>query len=162
MTKKDKRIGNSFWEARSTHGRKPIWTDPNKMLEACIQYFEWVEANPLWESKPMIANGEIQDAPIAKMRAMTLGGLSIYLGIARKTWDNYRDKKDFLPIVSMVEEVIRDQKFSGAAAGLLNSNIIARDLNLRDGSDVKLEATHKFTDMSDEDLDEELERMEDE
>jgi len=128
--------GNKFWEARSTHGRKLIWEDPEELREACIEYFEWVESNPLWESKPMIANGEIQDAPIAKMRAMTLDGLSVFLGIARKSWDNYRKKDDFLPVVSYVETVIKDQKFSGASAGLLNANIIARDLGLKDRSEL--------------------------
>lgn len=130
--------GNKFWEARSKHGRRLIWEDPQEMLEACVEYFEWVESNPLWESKPMIVQGEVYDAPIPKMRAMTLDGLSTFLGIARKSWDNYSDRPDFLPVVEFVESVIRDQKFSGAAAGLLNANIIARDLKLRDTIDANV------------------------
>ena len=143
--KKSYNVGNSFWKARSTHGRKPLWDNPEEFLESCTQYFEWVEKNPLWDTKPMIVDGSIQDAPTAKMRAMTLDGLSIFLGIARKTWDNYRAREDFLPVVSMVETVIRDQKFSGAAAGLLNSNIIARDLGLKDSSAVDLKVPEGLT-----------------
>ena len=127
--------GNKFWEARSSHGRKPIWDNPEDMLAACIEYFEWVEDNPLWETKPMIAQGDIQDAPTAKMRAMTLEGLSVFLGIARSTWDNYREKDDFLGVVQYVEAVIYEQKLTGAAAGLLNSNIIVRELGLKDRSE---------------------------
>lgn len=123
---------NRFWEARSTHGRKLIWENPEELWDACTQYFEWVEQNPLWEIKPFNNQGEIVEAPIAKMRAMTIGGLCIFLGVARNTWDEYRKRKDFLGVVRQAEEVIRDQKFTGASAGLLNSNIIARDLGLAD------------------------------
>jgi len=130
--------GNRFWEARSSHGRKPIWDDPQEMLEACTHYFEWVESNPLWETKPMVVAGDLQDAPTAKMRAMTLEGLSVYLGIARSTWDSYRTKEGFSGIVEEVENTIRTQKLEGAAAGLLHSNIIARDLKLRDTVDANL------------------------
>ncbi len=124
--------GNRFWEARSSHGRKALWDSPEELWDACTQYFDWVDKNPLWETKPFNVNGEIQDAPIAKMRAMTIGGLCIFLGMDRRTWLEYRVKEGFSPIVALVDEAIRDQKFSGAAAGLLNSNIIARDLGLAD------------------------------
>lgn len=130
--------GNRFWEARSTHGRKPLWTNPEEMLEACVEYFNWVEDNPLWETKPMVVQGEVYDAPTAKMRAMTLEGLSVFLGINRKSWNNYREKEDFLHVISFVENTMHEQKLSGAAAGLLNSNIIARDLKLRDTVDANI------------------------
>ena len=66
------------------------------------------------------------------MRPMTLSGLCIFLDIARRTWDEYRQREDFLPVTTRVEETIRTQKFAGAAADLLNPNIIARDLGLKD------------------------------
>ena len=147
----DKRIGAKFWEARSSHGRKPLWDDPEVLKAACIEYFEWVEKSPLWEYKPMIANGEIQDVPIEKMRAMTLGGLCVFLGIVKNTWVSYKEKKDFVTITAFVEEVIREQKVTGAAAGLLNANIIAREVGLKDQSETditsagdKLETTFNF------------------
>lgn len=150
--------GNKFWEARSKHGRKPIWENPEQMLEACIEYFEWVEENPLWEQKPMVVQGEVYDAPIPKMRAMTIEGLCVFLGIGRSTWGDYQHKADFSGVVEFVENTMRSQKLSGAAAGLLNSNIIARDLKLRDvvdanlggqeGNPIKTENTFNFIPVS--------------
>lgn len=64
---------------------------------------------------------------------MTLGGLYLFLGINRSTWDEYRGREDFSAVIGRVEEAIREQKFTGAAADLLNANIISRDLGLRDG-----------------------------
>lgn len=128
-------VGNRFWEARSSHGRKPIFATPEDLWIAASEYFEWVEANPLYEDKVTSFQGVNTHEPLAKMRAMTISGLCIFLDIARSTWDEYRANKDFSGIVTRVEEIIRDQKFSGAAADLLNANIIARDLGLADRSE---------------------------
>jgi hypothetical protein len=128
--------GNRFWEARSSHGRSPIFAKPDDLWSAVVEYFEWVEANPLREEKVFNGKDGIVRADIAKMRAMTISGLCIFLDIDRKTWDAYRERPDFLHIVTRAEEIIRDQKFSGAAADLLNANIIARDLGLADKSEL--------------------------
>lgn len=134
------KMGNRFWEARSSHGRKPIWNNPNQMLEACIEYFEWVESNPLYDTKAVVVQNEVFNAPIPKMRAMTIDGLCLFLGIGKKTWNDYQHKSDFSQVVELVESTMYAQKFTGAASGLLNANIIARDLGLRDVSGVKLDA----------------------
>ncbi|RWI60261.1 MAG: DNA-packaging protein [Mesorhizobium sp.] len=129
-------VGNKFWEARSSHGRAPIFATPDDLFAACCEYFEWVEANPLYEAKPFAYQGEVKIEQIAKMRAMTIMGLCIFLDISRATWDNYRQRQDFLAITTRVEDIIREQKFTGAAAELLNANIIARDLGLADKTEL--------------------------
>ncbi|WGM06649.1 terminase small subunit [Arsenophonus nasoniae] len=56
----------------------------------------------------------------------------------RTTWLAYRVKEGFsASSLHEAEEVIYDQKFSGAAADLLNANIIARDLGLKEQSQVE-------------------------
>lgn len=87
------------------------------------------------EVKPFAFQGVVTQEEVPKMRAMTIGGLCIYLGISDETWRDYRSKEDFSGIVSQVEKIIYEQKFTGAAADLLNSNIIARDLGLSDKKD---------------------------
>ena len=129
-------LGNQFWKARSSHGRAPIFPAPDALWEACAEYFEWVEKNPLWESKPFAFQGVVTVEPMPKMRAMTISGLCIFLDIARSTWDEYRANKDFSGVVTRVEEIIRTQKFEGASADLLNANIIARDLGLAEKSEL--------------------------
>lgn len=124
--------GNRFWEARSSHGRKPIFETPDDLWDAATQYFAWVDDNPLYESELVKFQGEAKAVDVAKMRAMTLSGLCIFLDIARRTWDDYAKRDDFMPVVNQVEEIIRTQKFEGASADLLNPNIIARDLGLAD------------------------------
>jgi len=125
--------GNRFWEARSSHGRAPKFEDAQALWDACCQYFEWVENNPLWEDKPFSYQGVVIENTIVKMRAMTLDGLHLFLDITDQTWHNYKQRgDDFLEVIQKAEKIIRYQKFTGAAADLLNANIIARDLGLAD------------------------------
>jgi hypothetical protein len=129
-------VGNEFWKARSSHGRNPLFATPDDLWKACSEYFEWTEANPLWEDNLVTFQGTAKHEPTAKMRAMTLSALCIFLDITLKTWHNYKNNEDFLHIVNQVEEIVRTQKFQGAAADLLNPNIIARDLGLADKSEL--------------------------
>lgn len=129
-------VGNEFWKARSSHGRKPIFASPDDLWTACIEYFEWVEANPLYETKGFAFQGVVTKETFPKMRAMSISGLCIFLDIGRRSWDGYRENKDFVPVCEAVEETIRTQKFEGASADLLNPSIIARDLGLADRSEV--------------------------
>lgn len=85
--------GNKFWLARSKHGRNPKFSDPEKLWDACCEYFEWVEKHPLWETKAFSFQGTITKARLPKMRAMTLSGLFLFLDIDRKTWEAYAKKK---------------------------------------------------------------------
>lgn len=149
--------GNRFWEARSSHGRNPKFESGDQLWSACCEYFQWVEDNPLWEMKPFAYQGEVTQEPVAKMRAMTLTGLCLFLDISDDTWRNYREKEDLLGVVSRAEKVIYDQKFSGAAADLLNANIIARDLGLAEKKEVK----QSVSDLSDEEIDRRLKELKD-
>jgi hypothetical protein len=125
-------VGNQFWKARSSHGRKPIFGSPDELWEACCEYFEWVEANPLYEAKAFASQGIVTTAELPKMRAMTLQGLFLFLDISAQAWTEYRTREGFTEITKQIDDTIRTQKFAGAAAGLLNASIIARDLGLAD------------------------------
>lgn len=127
--------GNRFWEMRSSHGRKPIFETPESLWESAAEYFEWVEDNPLYELKVFNYQGDIVKADIPKMRAMTVAGLCLFLDISQQAFGEYRQREGFGEVTSRIDDIIRTQKFTGAAADMLNPNIIARDLGLSDKSD---------------------------
>ena len=128
--------GNRFWEARSSHGRNPKFSSPDVLWSACTEYFTWVDDNPLYEMRPFAYKGEVTQEHVAKMRAMTISGLCLFLDIDKNTWASYKDREGFFTVITQAEDIIYNQKFSGAAADLLNANIIARDLGLRDKAEV--------------------------
>lgn len=137
--------GSRFWEARSSHGRNPKFESPDDLWSACCEYFDWVEANPLYEDKLVTFQGFATHEPVAKMRAMTLAGLCFFIDISRKQWTEWRESRpDLGDVISRAEDVIYQQKFAGAASDLLNANIISRDLGLADKSDVNSQTTVTF------------------
>lgn len=142
---------NKFWTMRSSHGTKPKFDNPEILMRMCVEYFEWVQANPLKEHKQYHYQGELTNGVVAKMRAMTVKGLCIFLDISTETWRNYCKKVEeakldaevdialaegFIGVTTRVREIIDTQKFEGAAADLLNPNIIARDLGLKDAREL--------------------------
>lgn len=150
----DNRIGNQWWKLRSKHGRDAIFANATKLEEACIEYFEWVEENPLLEERIFSTKNGISRGYVEKMRAMTIGGLCIFLDINQDTWCTWRKKKEngFSEVIKWADEIIRTQKFTGAAANMLNANIIARDLGLKEASDVSLKTEPEEDDDEYEDL----------
>lgn len=68
---------------------------------------------------------------------MTEMGLCVFLGISTSSFYKYYvGDNDYVDIITRIREVIRTQKFEGAAAGFLNANIIARDLGLKEQHDL--------------------------
>jgi hypothetical protein len=129
--------GNRFWAARSTFGPKPMFTSGDDLWTACVEYFEWVDANPLYSDQLVTFQGKATHEPVAKMRAMTLAGLCLFLDITTKAWRLWKaNRQDLSETIERVEMVLYAQKFAGAAADLLNANIIARDLGIADKSEL--------------------------
>ncbi len=124
--------------AKPTRGRPPKFESPEQLWEACCEYFKWVEENPLYASQVITYKGRGSLVKVPKQRAMTISGLSLFLGMKEDTWRDYRDNKDqnFSSVCKAAEQVIRDQKFSGAAADLFNAHVISRDLGLKEQSEV--------------------------
>ncbi|MCG7574862.1 DNA-packaging protein [Phaeobacter sp. CNT1-3] len=123
--------GNHFWASCSSFGRKPTFTNGDDLWAACVEYFEWVVENPLYEDHLIKFEGHGKHEPIERMRAMTQVGLCNFLDISRQTWSKWRQNRaDLAETIERVEAVIYQHKFEGAAADLLNANIIARDLGL--------------------------------
>lgn len=127
-------VGNQFWKLRSKHGRDLIFSSPTILWEAACEYFEatdkrkWVRKD--WVGKDAIEVERITDTPY------TLTGLFVFLDTNKQTWSDYRKRQDFVDVVTRIEQIMYSQKFEGASVGAFNANIIARDLGLRDNSDV--------------------------
>ncbi len=127
--------GNRYWEFRNKHGKDHSYT-PEALWEEAKKYFKWTEENPLWEEKLFNYQGVITRDRVYKMRAMTETAFCLFADIDYKTWYNYKHDDDYFQVATRIEKTIYSQKFEGASADLLNPNIIARDLGLKDKSDV--------------------------
>lgn len=116
-----------------------MFSDPAILWESCLEYFQWVEDNPLFEDKVGFSEGCAVHTPVAKVRAMTIAGLCTFLGIHKQTYYNWKkDRADLAGVLTQAEQIIWSQKFGAAAAGLLNANIISRELGLAEKTDVNV------------------------
>jgi hypothetical protein len=134
--------GNSFWKQRSKHGRDKIFKTADILWEAATEYFDWCDENPWYKNEAIKGGdmaGELVQIPTA--RPYTLSGLTVFLGVHTLYLNSFKESligkedqgtKDFSMVISRIEEIIRTQKYEGAAVGAFNANIIARDLGLAD------------------------------
>lgn len=157
-------VGNRFWEKRAKHGRDRLFAEPKLLWKAAVDYFTWCEDTPLYEVD--FRGKDATEVKIPKMRAFTLSGLCLFLDINIKYFYQFQnalegradeESRDFSNIISRIIETIYTQKFTGAAAGFLNPNIIARDLGLTDKQEIKqlnqnLNEYIDYTELSDEAL----------
>ena len=140
-------IGNEFWDFRHKDGRNRKFESPIDLWNAACEYFRWCKDNPLMKEEGFAFQGVVTHEEFKLMRAMTLKGLAIYLGVSSIFFDQLESQfkgkddelsSDFLSIITRIREVIYSQKFEGAAAGLLNANIIARELGLSDSQNMNV------------------------
>lgn len=131
--------GNDFWKKRAKHGKDKLFTSPEALQEDIEGYYEYVIENPLIEID--FRGKEADEVRLPRMRPMTIQGLCLYLGVNSKYFNDFMDsikgKTDekslaFAEVITRAREVIYEHKFTGAAAGFLNANIISRDLGLAD------------------------------
>lgn len=153
--------GNKFWLLRSSHGQKPVFTNPDDLREAAYEYFNSVDENPLKEQKMSQSKGKLVKRTIPKMQAMTIQGLRIFLGISKDTWFGYKDQEGFKDVSQEIEDIIWTQKFCGAAAGFLNANLISKDLGLVDHTETTIKGHLGLTDLTDDELNAKLKALED-
>lgn len=132
--------GNNYWQFAEKHGRDFKYT-PEALWKEAVEYFKWLEDNPLQEENLFAFQGHVTKENAAKMRAATLKGFFLFADINHKTFDNYRKNKDFIAITTRIENAIYTQKLEGAASGLLNPSIIAREIGLAEKSVVEKTVT---------------------
>jgi hypothetical protein len=127
--------GNQFWKIRSSHGRDKLFATPELLWEAAQEYFNWVDAHPLYKAEAIMSGkeaGKIIKVPVG--RPYTITGLLIYIDASESFWKDFRkaSHEDFSSIISTIEKIIFTQKFEGAAIGAFNGNLISRELGLAD------------------------------
>lgn len=136
--------GNQYYRLRLKDGREKEFS-PERLAEEANNYFEWCEQNPLEREEIVKYRDNHTKDTTQIMRAFTISGLCNFLDITEKTFWNYDKEKEYLHITTRIKSIIRTQKFEGAAAGLLQPMIIARDLGLKDQKELDVADNRKST-----------------
>lgn len=135
-----KRGDLGYWSWRAKVGRPKNIPTPQLLWEYACKYFEMIDESPFLK-QDFIRGGD-SAGKIVELETMlpyTWAGLEDYLAendILAKLED-YKANKDnryseFAEVITHIDKIIYDRKYSGAAVNAFNANIIARDLGLAD------------------------------
>jgi hypothetical protein len=131
--------GNQCWMLRLKHGLDGKFKTPEEILENFEQYVQWAEENPLIEVD--FRGKDATEVRLPKKRLLTKEGFALACGFA--SWGNlstYKQKSEgFAKVFTRIEQAIYTSKLEGAASGLFNHNIIARDLGLMNQEQVNMQ-----------------------
>lgn len=128
--------GNKYWTKRKKDGKERKLT-PIELLDEAYEYFQWCEDNPMYKNEVLRGGsraGELIEIPIE--RPKSINGLCNYISICERTFRNYEDVEDYVPITSHIRSIIEQNQFDGAVIGIYDSNIIARKLGLADKKEI--------------------------
>lgn len=144
--------GNQYWKARTKHGRDRVIQSPVVLADAIDEYFQWCIDNPLIEID--FRGKDLERIELPHPRVFKKEELARFVGLSqwRLLTDLINVNRDFSQIIKEAEKVIEDQKYSYAVVGMFNANIIARDLGLKDNSEI----TTKTIPLSEEEIRKEL------
>lgn len=133
--------GNQFWKLRSKHGRDRIIQDPETLAKASDEYFQWCIDNPIEVKDFKSTKHGIEEVYYSHPRVFTKEGLALFCDVAQwRVIAQLTDvSEDFKQVVTRIEGIISNQKYTYAVIGVFNSNIVARDLGLADHKDITSE-----------------------
>jgi len=133
--------GNQCWMLRLKHGLDGKFKTPEEILENFEQYVQWAEETPLIEVD--FRGKDATEVRLPKKRLLTKDGFALACGFSCYTkLSEYKTKsKDFGSVFTRIEQAIYTSKLEGAASGLFNHNIIARDLGLMNQEQITMQMT---------------------
>jgi len=141
--------GNQYWKL-AHDWKKPRCYLADELFEKALEYAIWCENHPLYELK-VFGTGVKMRVP--KMRAMTIQGFCLFANMTTQTFYQYEKEEAYSDIIPRVRDLFYSQKLEGAAADLLNQNIIARELGLSDKSEIDHKNNgESFNSLSDDEL----------
>ena len=118
--------------------RSITYISGDELLNAAYEYFQWSDNNPIKEEIVNFSAKELVHVKdyTNKKRPYTFNGLCSYIGLCTSSWYSYKRDKRFKKSCEIIEKIIWDDKYQGAAVGIYNSNLIARDLGLAEKKEV--------------------------
>lgn len=145
-------LGNQNWKYRKRHGAYRLFDKPIDLWNKFQEYLEWDQENPLIKKEAIKSGddaGRLIDVPVT--RALTMKGFTVFIGCSegyfRAFEHNNKDNADldeFKELIEYIKDYFYVQKFEGAAANLLNGNLISRVLVLAEHSVKTIKLAQKF------------------
>lgn len=134
-------------EEKPLKGRPKAIESPAMLWELACDYFQSVDDKPLQKQDFLRGGMEAgKKIDVSLQRPYTWQGFDNFLfsqGIVTRTaeykYDRRKSYENFAEVIAHIDSIMYANKFEGAAAGIFNSSIIARDLGLVDKTETKVQ-----------------------
>lgn len=128
-----------YGDIATVKDRSPL--TPEQLMEQAVRYFDWAEKTALKAGETASYQGYISQHEVSKPRVFTTNGLCLFCGIGVSTFNNYAKQPGFAEVVDFIRSVIHEQKYQLAAAEMVNSALIIKDLGLDKSAVVTMDLT---------------------
>lgn len=129
--------GNQVWRLRKENGSKTRY-QPGELLDKFEEYVDYCLKNPLQELQLVKFKEHYEEADVPKMRAISIKGFCAFAGISENTFHYYSKKLDLAEEVELIRTYTENAQYEGAAAGLLQHQIVARMIGLADKKEMSV------------------------
>jgi len=136
-----------YWDKRKRRGRPKALKSPDHLWSLACDYFKRRDKQKIVK-KEFIRGGERagEVVDLEQMVPYTWQGFEAYLH-ERKIIAHLRDYRankgnyydDYSEILIVIGHIMYDQKFTGAASGAFNANVIIRDLGLSERTEMLIQ-----------------------
>lgn len=114
---------------------------PEQLFDMAVSYFEWAEQNHLKAAETASFQGHISEGKVHKARVFTVTGLRLFCAISENRLNAYRNRDGYREVMEFIDSVIYEQKYQLAVTGIINANLIAKDLGIDKNAQVNVTAT---------------------
>jgi len=137
MERKEKRRYNYTKKT----GRPPVFSDPEQLLEECLNYFESCDENPWVKVDHKVVSGELREVHSPTQTPYTWRGLCVHLGVNSKYFNDFKKNcsDEFSDIINYIGDIIDKNKLEGAMVGAYSATIVSQLLGLKDKEEDKEE-----------------------
>ncbi|MES2382455.1 MAG: terminase small subunit [Bacteroidota bacterium] len=151
--------GNKWWMLRAKHGRDKLFKTSDLLWDAALEYFNHTDSRK-WTKKDWVGK-DAHEVERETETPYTISGLCLYLDCSRSFFaefkkalneKNDKESKDFLLVITRIENIIFTQKIEGAAVGAFNANIVAMELGLKQQTETTTTAINYNAELSKDEI----------
>ena len=132
---------NQWWRKRSKHGRNALFTEPQQLWDACVEYFDYMDSRTDWDGQNWVGK-DGEEVIVKKKVPYTLSGLCLFLDVSPiylnefEKSETFKNNPDFSIVLTRVRQIIQTQQIDGGLLGYFNASLTARINGLTEKQDI--------------------------
>lgn len=130
--------GNEYWKLREKHGQEKKLT-PEKLFLLAYDYVEHVNSTPV-EVEENKGTKHVNKVKLRRPYNWAAFEVFVFEKTGLVKLEDYKKSegsyKEFSDVIHIINNIFFSNKFEGAAIGIFKENIIARELGLKEKSEV--------------------------